>query len=78
MAAWALAWAASTPAATRPELKIGSVNEGPTANRPCGPNVWPLIMMQPTPAAPVRNTRGKKSDFATPMRAVAAASYSSA
>jgi len=36
------------------------------------------MVMPPTPAAPVKNTRGKKSDFATPMRAVAAASCSSA
>jgi hypothetical protein len=57
---------------------MGSVSDGPTEKRPWGPNVWPFSVTPPTPAAPVKTTRGKKSAFATPMRAVAAASCCSA
>src|SRR5262245_37999800 len=56
---WARASAESTPAPTRPMLKMGTFICGPIANRPVWPNQSPLIHVPPTPAAPVRRTLGK-------------------
>ena len=59
-------------------LKIGTERVGPIPKKPMGPKDTLFWTPPATPMLPIRKIRGKNSDFATPMRAFAATSCTSA